>query len=165
MGTTFEDLRMLQDAEKVADSIWGQVTQWESFAKDVVGGQLARTADSIGANIAESFGRYHYGEKLQFMYYARGSLFKTKYWLNRTLTRNLMPSEQAEQHISQLTGLARQINAFANSLKRQRQDKPEKSNTIREAGATYTITEFDDISLPLFDDDDFEWLQTVPNNL
>ncbi len=93
MGTAFEDLRVLQSAEEVADGIWGQVVEWKSFAKDVVGGQLARAADSIGANIAESFGRFHYGEKLQFLYYARGSLFETKYWLNRALKRKLMMPE------------------------------------------------------------------------
>ncbi|NIP22782.1 MAG: four helix bundle protein, partial [Phycisphaerae bacterium] len=31
-----------------------------------VGKQLVRAADSIGANIVEAYGRYHYGKKLQF---------------------------------------------------------------------------------------------------
>ena len=58
MSTTFEDLRVLKTAEEIADAIWKQVVQWDEFAKDVVGKQMARAADSIGANIAESFGRY-----------------------------------------------------------------------------------------------------------
>lgn len=165
MGASFEDLRMLQDAEQVADEIWQQVTAWGPFARDVVGGQLARAADSIGANIAESFGRFHYGEKLQFLYYARGSLFETKYWLNRTLARDLTSLEQVEEYFSQLTGLARQINAFANSLKTQRHSTPKNSSTIRETSGKYITNDFDDIPLPLFDEDDLTWLQTIPNNL
>jgi four helix bundle protein len=109
----FEELRVLQAAEAVADDIWRQVVRWDPFARDVVGGQLARAGDSIGANISEAFGRFHYGEKLQFLYYARGSLFETKYWLNRALTRDLMPSPQVQDYASQLTDLARQLNAFA----------------------------------------------------
>ncbi len=57
MGTSLEDLRVLQDAEAIADGVWQQVAAWEPFAREVVGGQLARAADSIGANIAEGFGR------------------------------------------------------------------------------------------------------------
>lgn len=66
MATSLEELRVLQDAEKVADGIWNQVIGWDAFAREVVGGQLARAVDSIGANIAEAFGRFHYGEKFSF---------------------------------------------------------------------------------------------------
>ena len=83
MTLRFEDLKVLQAAETVADGIWKQVVRWDPFVRDTVGGQLAKAADSIGANIAEAFGRFHYGEKVQFLYYSRGSLFETKYWLNR----------------------------------------------------------------------------------
>jgi four helix bundle protein len=103
-------LEVLRAAEGVADDIWRQVVRWEPFARDVVGGQLAKAGDSIGANIAEAYGRFHYGEKLQFLYYARGSLFETKYWLNRAQERELMPSAQVQEYASQLTDLARQLS-------------------------------------------------------
>jgi four helix bundle protein len=159
MGTSFEDLRVLRIAEGIADGIWRQVVGWESFTREVVGGQLARAADSVGANIAESFGRFHYGETLQFLYYARGSLFETKYWLNRTLERQLMATEQAHGYATQLTGLARQLNAFANSLKTQRQPGSKKSASVRETTVEYMIDVSDD--LPLFNDDELEWFQTI----
>lgn len=94
MSKSFEDLQVLQVAEQLADDIWQHVSQWESFAQETVGKQLVRAVDSIGANIAEAFGRYHYGEKLQFLYYARGSLFESKYWINRTKQRNLLTRVQ-----------------------------------------------------------------------
>jgi len=50
MAMELEELRVLKDAEAVADGIWKLVVKWEPFARDVVGGQLARAADSIGAN-------------------------------------------------------------------------------------------------------------------
>ena len=52
MSATFEDLRVLKLAEEVADSVWKRVVQWDAFPKDVVGKQLTRAVDSIGANIS-----------------------------------------------------------------------------------------------------------------
>jgi len=127
----------------------------------VVGKQLTRAADSIGANIAESFGRFNYGEKLQFLYYARGSLFETKYWLNRTSARNLMPSSETKNYVSQLTDLARQLNAFASNLKSQRHDE-HQPKAIREASAEYVLWTQDNIS-PLFTQADLEWLESISN--
>lgn len=163
MALKFEDLRVLQAAEAVADDVWRRVVGWESFARDTVGKQLARAADSVGANVAEAFGRFHYGEKLQFLYYARGSLFETKYWLNRTRTRDLMPSRQVQNYASQLTDLARQLNAFAASLKAQRQGNPKQPKTIRESPTEYAIEGTDDTSTPLFTTEELEWLEAVPN--
>ena len=66
MATELEDLRILKTVEEVADAVWKQVITWDEFAKDVVGKQLAEAIDSIGANIAESYGRFNYGEKITF---------------------------------------------------------------------------------------------------
>ena len=163
MALKFEELRVLQAAEAVADGIWQQVVQWDPFAREVVGGQLARAGDSIGANIAEAFGRFHYGEKLQFLYYARGSLFETKYWLNRARTRDLMPSAQVQEYASQLTDLARQLNAFVASLKAQRRSSRSRAKTVHEAGTDYATNGPSDAPVPLFTEEELEWLQAIPN--
>jgi four helix bundle protein len=163
MALKFEELRVLQAAEVVADGIWRQVVQWNPFARQVVGGQLARAADSVGANIAEAFGRFHYGEKLQFLYYARGSLFETKYWLNRAQARDLMPSAQVQDYASQLTDLARQLNAFAARLKTLRRTARTQPKTACEVTADYVADEQSDAPSPLFTEEDLEWLKAVPN--
>ena len=156
----FEELRVLQAAEAVADGIWREVVRWDSFAREVVGGQLARAADSIGANIAEAFGRFHYGEKLQFLYYARGSLFETKYWLNRALTRGLMSSAQTQDYASPLTSLARLLNAFAAGFKAQRHSGGSQSKSIRESAAEY-VADWSDTAL--FSEEELRWLTLIPN--
>lgn len=81
MATDMEGLRLLQDVEDLCDEIWKSVLQWNGHARRTVSEQLVRAADSIGANVAESYGRYAYGEKIQFLYYSRGSLYETKFWL------------------------------------------------------------------------------------
>jgi len=161
MVLKFEELEVLRAAEAVADGIWRQVVRWKPFARDVVGGQLAKAGDSVGANIAEAYGRFHYGEKLQFLYYARGSLFETKYWLNRAQERQLMPSTQVQEYASQLTHLARQLNAFAADLKAQRNASRSKPKTMREPAAEYVTAWPADIPFPLCTEEDLQWLQTV----
>jgi len=148
LATAFEDLRVLQEAEKIADAVWGIVSEWQQFARETMGGQLVRATDSIGANIAECYGRFHYGEKLNFLYYARGSLFETKYWLNRCAQRKLLTTEVGEQYASHLNSLAQQLNNFANSLKQQRSDSPKTANKLKETQETYYIAAYEAIPSP-----------------
>ncbi len=135
MALAFEDLRVLKAAEELADKIWQLVVTWDDFAKDIVGKQLAKAADSIGANIAEAFGRYHYGEKLQFLYYARGSLFETKYWINRAAKRGLINKQPEGQFASELNDLGRQLNQFAQMIRQQRSNG--NSNSMAETTVPY----------------------------
>ena len=160
MATELEDLKILQTAEGVADSVWKQVVQWDEFARDVVGKQLAKATDSIGANIAESYGRFNYGEKLQFLYYSRGSLFETKYWLNRALVRKLMQPEDVKDYASHLADVARQLNSFANSLKSQRKDGKAHSKSVYEPSVEYVAGEQLDNVMPLFAENELTWLET-----
>jgi four helix bundle protein len=154
----FEELRVLRVAEGVADGLWERVMQWDAFARDTVGKQMARAADSIGANIAEAYGRFHYGEKLQFLYYARSSLFETKYWLNRAKTRKLLQPADAAAYAEQLTDLARQLNSFASDLKSQRHGNKPQDKATRESTVDYTI----EPSLPLFTQEDISSLAATP---
>jgi len=55
-----EDLEVYMLAEDLSNEIWDITTQWDFFAKDTVGKQICRTADSISANIAEGYGRFHF---------------------------------------------------------------------------------------------------------
>ena len=48
---SFENLRVYRAAEAVGDQVWEVVSAWDHFAKDTIGKQLTRAADSIGANI------------------------------------------------------------------------------------------------------------------
>jgi len=163
MATELEDLKILQTAEGIADAVWKRVVQWEEFAKDVVGKQMTRAIDSVGANIAESYGRFNYGEKLQFLYYSRGSLFEAKYWLNRALVRELMEVEEVKTYAARLSDVARQLNTFASSLKSQRKDSKAQSKSVRESGAEYIIEDWLDNSNSLFTDNELNWLETLPS--
>ncbi len=53
----FEELKVFQLAEQLADEIWDIVISWKYFEKETMGKQLVKAAHSIGANISEGAGR------------------------------------------------------------------------------------------------------------
>ncbi len=161
MSATFEDLRVLKSAEEIADSVWRIVVQWDEFAKAVVGRQIARSADLVGANIAELFGRFNFGEKLPFLYYSRASIFETKYWLNRTRTCGLMEPDEVEKYVQQLTELARQLNTFADGLKAARSEYKSRPASIHESQAEYLTLNSDEIPDSPFSEDDLNFLNNL----
>src|SRR5437773_12151738 len=92
--SNFENLRVYKLSEKLADEIWDIAERWHSFAKGTVGRQVVRSADSIGANIAEGVGRGTYQDNRRFVRTARGSLNETKHWLRRAFRRKLLSEPQ-----------------------------------------------------------------------
>src|SRR5436305_14239300 len=92
--TNFEKLRVYQLSEELADRIWSIVLGWNILARDTVGKQLVRAADSIGANIAEGTGRGTFADNRRFVRIARDSLNETQHWLRRAYKRQLLSSRQ-----------------------------------------------------------------------
>ena len=122
---TLQDLVIHRNAERYSDRLYVLVLKWRKFDIDTVGNQLVRAADSVGANIAESFGRYHYAERIHFLYYARGSAYESVYWVRRARQRNLLPIETAEKIIVLYTELIASLNSFIRQMK-QRRSAPTK---------------------------------------
>jgi four helix bundle protein len=107
-----EDLEVYQLAESFSDEIWFIVHGWDYFAKDTVGKQIVRSADSISANIAEGYGRYHYKENRNFCYFSRGSIIETKGWLKKSKNRNLLGEEEFNGLFEKLQTIHLKLNAY-----------------------------------------------------
>jgi four helix bundle protein len=107
-----EDLEVYQLAESFGDEIWFLVNEWDYFAKDTVGKQMARSADSISANISEGYGRYHYKENRNFCYFSRGSIIETKGWLKKSKTRKLINEDQFNLLFEKLQTIHLKLNAY-----------------------------------------------------
>ena len=107
-----EDLEVYQLSESFSKEIWDMVTTWDYFARDTVGKQITRSADSISANIAEGYGRFHYKENKNFCYFSRGSIIETKGWLKKSKNRNLISEEKAIDLLSQLEIIHIKLNAY-----------------------------------------------------
>jgi four helix bundle protein len=126
MVAGLEGLRIFRLAEKMADEIWEEVITWKPFARDTVGRELVRSADSVGANIAEGHGRFHYRDQITFDYYGRGSLKETRFWLRRGVARKILPEERFRYLIGMVDELEPQLNAYINSLETKARASPRK---------------------------------------
>lgn len=111
-----DELRVYLAAEELADAVWTLVETWPSFARDTVGKQIVRAADSVGANIAEGFGRGSYIDNRRFVKIARGSLYETGHFLRRAEKRGLMTTEAAKSFRIRCEALAPQLNAYLRSI-------------------------------------------------
>ncbi|HYT49011.1 MAG TPA: four helix bundle protein [Pyrinomonadaceae bacterium] len=114
--TNFEKLQVYQLSEKLADSVWNIVITWDSFAKDTVGKQIVRSADSIGANISEGSGRGSLQDNRRFVRMARGSLYETIHWLRRSYVRKLLSQPEVKQLRTLIEELTPKLNAFLRSV-------------------------------------------------
>ena len=114
--TNFEKLQVYQLSEKLADNVWNIVVTWDSFAKDTVGKQIVRAADSIGANIAEGSGRGSLQDNRRFVRIARGSLYETIHWLRRFYLRKLLSQAEVKKLRLLVEELSPKLNAFLRSV-------------------------------------------------
>jgi len=114
--TNFENLRVYQLSEILADEIWTIVTNWKYFEKDTVGKQLVKSADSIGANISEGTGRGSFQDNRRFVKIARGSLYETQHWLRRAYKRDLLKEEEVNRIKPIVDELAPKLNAYLKSI-------------------------------------------------
>ncbi|AFY76379.1 MAG: four helix bundle protein [Hydrococcus sp. C42_A2020_068] len=117
----FEKLQIYQLAEQLADEIWFIVKNWDEFERNTIGRQIVRSADSIGANIAEGNGRHNFRDNKRFIKIARGSLNETRHWLRRAYVRKLLTSDRVNQLKPIVNDLSIKLNAYLKYLEKASQ--------------------------------------------
>ena len=96
--------------------------------------QLRRAVQSISANIAEGYGRYHFQETIQFCYFARGSMAETKTHLVLASRLGYIDDETHLAYQSRLTELGKMLHGYISHLRNQKnvnsiKEKPELEDT------------------------------------
>lgn len=109
-------MKVYQLSERLSDEIWKVVTEWNSLAKDTIGRQMIRSADSIGANIAEGTGRGSFQDNRRFVRNARGSLYETRHWLRRAHQRHLLSDDAIKLIEPMVDELGPRLNAYLRSI-------------------------------------------------
>lgn len=113
---SLDNLRVYTMAEELADLIREVVAPWRGFAKSAVSSQLVRATDSVGANIAEGYGRASPADHQRFVRTARGSLYEVRFFLRRADKRKLLDSEHKAALQRLLKELLPALNAYLRSL-------------------------------------------------
>ncbi|MBI4945063.1 MAG: four helix bundle protein [Bacteroidetes bacterium] len=111
-----EELNVYNLSMELGEKVWNIVNVWDYFAKDTVGKQLVRAADSIAANLSEGFGRYHYLENKHFSYYSRGSLYETKTWITKAHNRKLINDSDFLSLSNDIDYIGKMLNNYIKSI-------------------------------------------------
>jgi four helix bundle protein len=117
MYTSFKEMPIWQEAMEIGEEIFRLS---ESFPKKEDYGltsQLRRSAVSISANIAEAYGRKHTFDKINFYYYARGSITETQSHLEYARRVGYVQEGPATTLDKRLTKLYNDLNKVIVSLK------------------------------------------------
>lgn len=106
------DINSYKIAFNLSNYVWNIVLNWDWFSKKHVGGQFVEAIDSISANIAEGFGRYHKKDKIKFYRYSQGSLKESFDWNEKSKERKILTFEQYNYILKELQKLPQEINSL-----------------------------------------------------
>ena len=106
------DLEIYKEALELSRNAWRvyKVLSWQQ--KKIIGDQFITIIDSVGANIAEGYGRYHYKDRAKFYYNARGSLFESKNWALLLYERRIINKKDFDYFMNQTEKVNRIINSY-----------------------------------------------------
>ena len=113
------DLEIYKLSREISRTAWAVYSAFDWSTKKVIGDQWVTSVDSVGANIAEGFGRYHFADKNKFNYNARGSLIEAKHWTNLLHERTLLSSDVHGNLNEYFDRLLHGLNAYIKATKDQ----------------------------------------------
>ena len=109
-----EVYKLSRELSKIGCEIYGELS-WQD--KKIIGDQFIESTDSTGANIAEGYSRYHYLDRIKFMYNSRGSLAEANnHWLELLLERKKVQKEKYEKYKEVAEKLSLKLNNFISSI-------------------------------------------------
>jgi len=114
------DLEIYKLAREISQDAWELYEKFDWQTKKVIGDQWITAVDSMGANIAEGFGRFHYLDKNKFNYNARGSLVESIHWTELLLERGKIEERKGKLLPQKLSRLAVKLNNYINVTFKQK---------------------------------------------
>ncbi len=112
-----ETYKLARELSQVSWIIYEKL-DWQK--KKIMGDQYIESTDSVGANIAEGFGRFHYLDKVKFYYNARGSLLESRHWFSLLDERGLLDKEDKNKYLNCYKNLRFSLNALIKSVMKKR---------------------------------------------
>lgn len=112
-----QELDVYRIARELSRYAWQIYSGLKNEYRFSIGRQFLESIDSVGANIAEGYGRYHYMDSVKFYYNARGSLWEFKHWNDILNERGLISEEDYEAATDKIGKLGLKLNNFISSTK------------------------------------------------
>ena len=122
-----KNLEVYQIARQLSTMAWNIYSKMSFEDKKHIGDQFIRSVDSVGANIAEGYSRFHYLDKVRFYYNARASHAEAfTHWLELLLEREKITKETFDSIDKLAKGLQIKLNNFITITVKHRKEKHEK---------------------------------------
>ena len=123
MMADYRGLVFYLKAQAVVKGVDLLIKAWpRSMQVQEISRQLFRSAESIGANIAEGHGRYQGREYIHYLTISQGSANEIDHWLHTALDCNLRGEKEIERLIELKDEVRKMLNATISTL-REHQDK------------------------------------------
>ena len=117
----FESLDFYQDSKIILKASYKLAESLPSFERYNLSDQLRRASSSILLNIGEGYGRYHYLDRLRFLYIARGSLSETLSAFVIAQTLGYCNSSQLNWSRELKIRIEKNLNGYCRFIKKQKQ--------------------------------------------
>ena len=111
--SSYKNLIVYQKAKTLTTDIIKYFSEHKlPYTTDFLIKQLLRSISSIGANIAEGYGRYYQGSLRQFYAIARGSSFESDYWLEILQETGKFDEKKISDFINRNTELSKMLTSL-----------------------------------------------------
>ena len=122
---SFTELETWKQARKIRMIVSNMVKNFPSEEKFRLADQLIRCSRSIGNNIAEGHGRFHYQDNIRFCIIARGSLSETLDHIIIAKDENIISGDAFVSFQSQYEQCLKLLNGYIQFIKRKKNNELE----------------------------------------
>jgi four helix bundle protein len=119
---SFTDLEVWKQSRKIRNWVSELSKKFPSEEKYRLADQIIRSSRSIGNNVAEGHGRFHYQDNIRFCIMARGSLSETLDHLIIALDEKIIKEEVLISFQAEYESCLRLLNGYIQYLKNKKSD-------------------------------------------
>ena len=113
----FTDLSVWQRAMELADGVYDATGAFPMSERFGLASQLRRAAVSVPSNIAEGWGRGRTKEYVQFLRYARGSLYEVETQLRIAARRGYIDPDRLSHLLGTIDEVSRMLAGLLKALR------------------------------------------------
>lgn len=118
-----EDLKIYKLAVRLEIFVYKVLKKFPPEEKYRSVDNIKRSSSSVPNNIAEAYGKFSFGVKINHLYIARGEAEETKSGIERAYRKGFISKEISDFTCEKYTELIKGINGYINFLKNKQNDK------------------------------------------
>lgn len=120
---SFTELEVWKQSRKIRIWVSALAKRFPSEEKYRLGDQIIRSSRSVGNNIAEGHGRFHYQDNIRFCIMARGSLSETLDHILIAVDEKIINQAELEVFQVEHDSCLRLLNGYIQYLKKKKVDE------------------------------------------